>query len=97
MIDESMGMEEPCPSCGMDPADCICPECPVCGAQGDPVCYNQDVNNNRNHSINYLFYNKAQRMGQSRLKIAQLKEQIADEEQYMAWLEDQPEDWKDEA
>jgi hypothetical protein len=29
----------PCDVCG-EPVDaCICPECPVCGAQGDPACY----------------------------------------------------------
>lgn len=28
-----------CEVCGKPIDDCICPECPECGAQGDPVCY----------------------------------------------------------
>lgn len=32
--------EGPCGVCGQDIyGDCICPECPVCGATGDPLCY----------------------------------------------------------
>ena len=30
----------PCQVCGRDPdGDCLCPECPTCGAYGDPKCY----------------------------------------------------------
>lgn len=29
----------PCEICGELPDNCICPECPVCGAVGDPQCY----------------------------------------------------------
>ena len=31
--------EYPCAICGEFPEKCICPECPECGATGDPVCY----------------------------------------------------------
>jgi len=32
--------DEPCEVCGgMPDDDCICPECPECGAYGDPFCY----------------------------------------------------------
>jgi hypothetical protein len=31
--------EHACAICGRDAASCICPECPVCGTQGDPYCY----------------------------------------------------------
>lgn len=31
--------ERECEVCGVDPADCECPECPSCGEQGNPVCY----------------------------------------------------------
>jgi len=31
--------EEPCEVCGREVDNCICPECPVCGAYGDPGCY----------------------------------------------------------
>jgi len=29
----------PCEVCAQDVDDCICPECPECGCQGDPSCY----------------------------------------------------------
>jgi len=31
--------EGPCYLCGQDVDHCICPECPVCGAVGDHLCY----------------------------------------------------------
>jgi hypothetical protein len=80
-IEEAMGTEEPCQCCGMDPADCICPECPHCGEQGNPKCYGQDG------TAHGLIYNRDQLMGQSRMRIAMLKEQIQDEEQYLAHME----------
>jgi hypothetical protein len=40
MIDEALGLDEPCDVCGGSPeVDCICPECPVCESFGDPTCY----------------------------------------------------------
>jgi hypothetical protein len=30
-----------CELCGHDASDCICPECPVCSATGDPKCYGE--------------------------------------------------------
>ena len=30
--------EMPCMICGIDPADCECPICEICGVQGDPSC-----------------------------------------------------------
>lgn len=31
--------ENACEVCGKCAEDCICPECPVCGEQGNPACY----------------------------------------------------------
>jgi len=31
----------PCRICGKAVDDCICPECPTCGGQGDPMCYRE--------------------------------------------------------
>jgi hypothetical protein len=32
----------PCEVCGLEVEDdCICQECPVCGAHGDPKCYRE--------------------------------------------------------
>ena len=82
MIDEAYGSEGPCECCGNDPADCICPECPTCGAQGDSRCYDAPVNGGHN-----LRYNRDQRIGRAKLKIYMLQQQIADEEQYIVALE----------
>lgn len=30
-----------CEVCGCDTDDCVCPECPECGAVGDPRCYTE--------------------------------------------------------
>ena len=38
-VEEAMGVDQPCDVCGKMADDCICPECTVCGAQGDPKCY----------------------------------------------------------
>jgi hypothetical protein len=38
---EISGYELPCEVCGHEAGDCICPECPACGATGDPLCYEQ--------------------------------------------------------
>lgn len=31
----------PCEVCGREVGQCVCPECPVCGEQGNPDCYEQ--------------------------------------------------------
>lgn len=31
--------DPPCGVCGQAEDDCLCPECPTCGAVGDPACY----------------------------------------------------------
>lgn len=33
--------DSPYEVCGVMPDDCICPECPTCGAQGDLKCYEE--------------------------------------------------------
>jgi len=38
-IDAALGLDQPCEVCGKLEEDCICPECPVCHAHGDPKCY----------------------------------------------------------
>lgn len=38
MIDEQCE-DGPCAVCGRSIDACLCPECPTCGAQGDPSCY----------------------------------------------------------
>lgn len=36
-------VDPPCAICGKEAGVCICPECPTCGAQGDPGCYVEDA------------------------------------------------------
>lgn len=33
--------DHPCDVCGYEAGACICPECPVCGSAGDPLCYKE--------------------------------------------------------
>jgi hypothetical protein len=33
--------EAPCDVCGQSIENCACPECPKCGAVGDPNCYDK--------------------------------------------------------
>ena len=70
--------DPPCDICGGDPdGDCICPECPECGANGDPICYDQ-------HG---LVRSQAQIDGLAELKV----EQLAEDAMYDRWAEEHPE------
>lgn len=85
---ERLSQDHPCECCQNDADDCICPICPECGMAGDPACYKED-----GHGMKY---NKRQRRNQEIRRIEDLKQQIEDGEMYLAWLEGQPEDWRDE-
>src|SRR5262252_1026672 len=41
MIDDAIGGgdDTECEFCGQTFTGCVCPECPVCGGVGDPICY----------------------------------------------------------
>jgi hypothetical protein len=45
--------DEPCgcDCCGKDVDNCTCPECPTCGATGDPKCYEE-------HSLKWVRFTK---------------------------------------
>lgn len=77
MIDEAFGGEGPCECCGRAAEECICPECPDCSRTGDPGCY-------EHHTI--AEFTTDQLIGQTRLRISRLEEQIADEKHYLDWL-----------
>jgi len=89
MIDEAAGHDgAPCECCGLDPAECICPECPVCHETGRPNCYSaRHVTDNHG-----LEFNREQLMGQTRLRIEDLKQQLADAEYSLQWMEEHPEE-----
>jgi len=81
MIDEAFGGDEgPCECCGRDPADCICPECPICHEQGNLKCY-------EGFGHGHMEFSREQMIGQSKLRIHRLKEQITDEELALQYLE----------
>ena len=103
---------EPCECCGRDVDECICEVCPRCHESGNPDCYDGTCVTHEpcpkcfegecTHSPGMscpppkLRYTRDQRMGQTKLRIAELDQKIADEDLYMAHLESLPEDWRDE-
>ena len=101
MIDEAYGGDEgPCQCCGHDPADCICPECSTCGEQGNLNCYKEpplmqialakyNVSRKPHHGLKF---SREQQIGQAKMRIAALKEQVQDEEMTLAYLEEHPEE-----
>ena len=62
-IDEAYGQEGPCAVCRKSVDMCICPECGVCEAQGDPKCYTE-------HNLKL---DRAQAISRQEARIAQLQ------------------------
>jgi len=83
--------DTPCDCCGIRSCDCECPECSVCSEQGNPNCYKAEKEGGHG-----MKYNKQQRIGQTLLRIDNLKGEIDCEQMYIDWLKDQPDNWKDE-
>jgi hypothetical protein len=80
--------EGPCEVCGLAVDNCICPECPVCGAQGDADCYDEPGLSRKFGVQHYhLKLSKAQQASRARARIAEFKERIQDEEIFLAQLE----------
>src|SRR5262245_13454272 len=86
MIEEQFGDEGPYMCCGRDPAECICPECPVCHETGNPGCY-KPPNTTVDEGGCGLKYHREQLIGQAKMRIAALREQIQDEEMALAYLQ----------
>ena len=84
-IEAQFGDEGPCQCCGHDPADCICPECGACHETGNPRCYKEHA----------MSYNREQLMGQARMRIHEYKEKIQDEELFLAYMEEHPDESPD--
>lgn len=66
-------IEGPCSCCGRSVDDCICPECPECQTYGDPDCY-------KKHGLKY---NRDQLIGQAKIRISILEDQIVDDNLYI--------------
>jgi hypothetical protein len=73
-IDEACGGEGPCECCGNSVDACICPQCLVCEAQGDPDCYIGDAVEEA-----HLKYTNAQLVGQTERRILELEQQLSEE------------------
>ena len=41
--EDQFSNQSPCDICNHDPANCVCPECEVCGVAGDPSCINNHM------------------------------------------------------
>ena|SRR5262245_53047365 len=80
-------VDGPCEVCMRPTDDCICPECPVCQGQGDPACY-PELGSLTHPPHGTLQLSKAQQASRSRARIAELKEQIQDEEMFLAQLDE---------
>lgn len=112
MIEEQAGGDEPCECCGRHIDECVCPKCPRCGETGNPDCYEGKCTPHEpcpkcfegectnapgmNCPPPRLRYSRDQRAGQVRTHIEELKGKILDEETYLAFLETQDEEWRDE-
>src|SRR5262245_9798360 len=86
MIDDAFGVEEPCAVCRRAIDDCICPVCPHCNTQGEPRCY---VELNKTDKPCGLTLSTPQLIARTQYEIANLRDQIADHETYIQWLEEE--------
>lgn len=83
MIEEQCE-EGPCAVCAMDPADCLCPECHVCGEQGNPKCYESDKAGEKRHG---LLLTKEQAISRQKARIRGLEQQVFEEQMALDMLE----------
>ena len=86
MIDESLGLNEPCECCGSSIDDCMCKECPECGEYGDPKCY-------KDHGMKYSM---EQLVGQKKLADEIEADRMADDAMYEEWKRNQEIEHEDE-
>jgi hypothetical protein len=76
-IDSAYGYEEPCECCGHAVDECVCPECPTCGTQGDPGCYAR-------HGLKYT---SEQLAGQQRMREEMAAQAKRDAEEGAYWAD----------
>ena len=72
--------DPPCEVCGQSPDDCICPECRVCHAHGNPDCYD-DLWIGGGHGMKRSL---EQQIGKLELEIAIDRENLRKQEDYLA-------------
>jgi hypothetical protein len=88
-IEAAAGADTPCQVCGQWPDSCICPECPSCGEQGNPRCYEDcgcgQVHNWTCTHHTMLVRNEAQILG-SKLLDEAIAAEVAAEQAYFEAL-----------
>lgn len=77
----------PCECCGHEVDDCICPPCPVCGETGNPKCYAEEHESETGLTHPRMEYSLQQLLGQQRLRILDLEDQLSDAKFALAELE----------
>ena len=85
--------EGPCAVCANGVEDCCCPECPVCGEQGNPKCYSTPTKFHKGEGFTVgeghgLRLNKEQALSRQRAVIYQAKQRVQDEEMAYAAMEE---------
>ena len=98
-IDEAAGVDQPCAVCIMDVADCCCPECPTCGSQGDPACYEISDSLNAIDKGHGLKLNKEQVIAREEAYIRSIQQRHLEEQMVLDQIKasDQTEWYFDEA
>ena len=82
---ENQFEDGPCSVCYRSCEDCVCPECPTCGVQGDPACYGSEPSSHIN------VFTKEQIVGQIRRRIDSFQDLAMGEAQYLSHIESKPE------
>lgn len=88
MIDEAMGVDQPCECCGKMVDDCICPECPKCGEYGNPDCYTP-LDNFKAPKGHGMEYTDEQLAGQAELEEHYKAERERDDAMYEEYKKDE--------
>lgn len=72
-----------CAVCCRDEVDCVCPECPECGASGDPNCYMSKMNPFNGHGMKLT---REQVIGRAYAAVAVAQERVCDAQEYVNYL-----------
>ena len=71
----------PCAVCCKSVEDCICPECPTCGEQGNPACYHDMEEHTKP-----LKLSREQVISRLQVRISEMHTRLAEEEIYLDYV-----------
>lgn len=74
----------PCEVCSNDVAQCVCPECTVCGEVGWATCYTSEKNPAR--GLHGMRVTKEQVVAMQENMLVRLKKKVEETERVLAWL-----------